>query len=79
MSVRFCRIKIYKKNSFYSIVRSSEPLGLIHSGIDDLKFMQTKREKSITLLLYMITKVLLYIFFFIKNDKKIKVIKVIRA
>jgi hypothetical protein len=41
-----CRIKIYKKNSFYSIVRSSESLGLIHSGIDDLKFMQTRSKKK---------------------------------
>jgi hypothetical protein len=41
-----CRIKNYKKNSFYSIIRSSEPLGLIHSGIDDLKFMQTRSRKK---------------------------------
>jgi hypothetical protein len=41
-----CRIKIYKNNSFYSIVRSSEPLDLIHLGIDDLKFMQTRSRKK---------------------------------
>jgi len=72
-----CRIKIYKKNSFYSIVRSSEPLGLIHSGIDDLKFMQTRSRKK-----YYITFIddyTRYCYTFIKNDKKIKVIKVIRA
>ena len=43
----------FTKNSFHSIDQNTEPLGLIHSDLCDLKFMPTRGEKSILLLLLM--------------------------
>ena len=34
------------KNSFHSIDRNTEPLGSIHSGLCDLKFMPTRGGKK---------------------------------
>jgi len=46
----FVELKLIK-SSFQIIKRSSEPLDFIHSNIGDLKFMQTRDEKGIILLL----------------------------
>ena len=57
--IRKCEICIevkFAKNSFHSIDQNSKPLGLIHSDLRDLKFMPTRGEKNIFLLLLMIVQ-----------------------
>ena len=47
--IRKCEICVkakLAKNSFHSIDRSTEPLGLIHSDLCDLKFIPTKGGKK---------------------------------
>ena len=44
------------KTHFHSTERISKPLELIHSDICDLKFVQTRVEKSTLLLLSMISQ-----------------------
>ena len=43
-----CEISVkakFAKNSFHSIDRNTEPFGLIHSDLCDLKFTPTRMEK----------------------------------
>ena len=45
-SVRYVLKPSSRKNSFHSIDRNTEPLGLIHSDLCDFKFMPIRGEKK---------------------------------